>query len=137
MPNNILIQQPPPFSATATALQSHLAGQTFMDDLTKDYERDQRTHFDTRLETSLATSQHDLTTHVTDLRNDQTAIITDIQRIRNDMSNQQAMGTVVQNLDTVIRQFLSTYQSPPTPQPAASPYNLISRRCANRYSQMA
>ena len=120
-------QQPPQqqqhSSPSLLLMQQHLAAlTTLVNNLAQEFEAN-RNDTEARFSRSQQT-QHDLTTHVTDIRKDQTTIITDIQRIRNDMSNQQAMGTVVQSLDTVIRQFLSTLQSSPTPQPAASPITL-------------
>ena len=112
-------QQPPPFAVTATALQSHLAVMAkLLDDLTKDYEQYKK-DTEARLASSKQT-EHDLSTHVNDVRQAQTTIRTDLQRISNDLSNRQAVGTVVQNLEAVIRQYLSTHQS----QPAASPITL-------------
>ena len=112
-------QQPPSFAVTATALQSHLAVMAkLLDDLTKDYEQYKK-DTEARLASSKQT-EHDLSTHVNDVRQAQTTIRTDLQRIENDLSNRQDVGTVAQNLDAVIRQYLSTHQS----QPAASPITL-------------
>ena len=128
MPNLFLLQQQ--FNAQITSLQ------TLMNDLTNRV-RDQNTHFDRRL-TTLATSQQELTTHVTDLRQDQTTIITDIQRIDNNLSSQQAMATVVQNLDTVIRHNPTFFVDPSVLSHSPTcrfTHNLISRRCAKRYQR--
>ena len=112
-------QQPPQFSATAIAMQSHLAALAkLLDDLTKDYEQYKKAT-EARLETSKKT-EHDLSTHVTSLLTDHASLATTVQQ--NDAHNQQqltSMQPTITNQASMITKFINSH-----PTPAASPITL-------------